>query len=169
MLENFQGDSWGSIPPLCMPSLLPHDLCHGRSSSCWLPEVIEFQLSYSRSWKMMLWKCCTQYAICQEMASSSDGQWGLACCNSWGHKESDTTEWLIWSDLNLPVGYRKDWSLYCLKWISDSRLGKTMWNSEHSSWKPQKDYRATDNGGKKILVEEYNIKAKTLRNWDVNS
>ena len=22
----------------------------------------------------------------------SDGQGGLACCNSWGHKESDTTE-----------------------------------------------------------------------------
>ena len=47
MLENFQGDSWGSIPPLRMPSLLPHDLCHGRSA--WLPAVIEFQLSYSRS------------------------------------------------------------------------------------------------------------------------
>ena len=28
-----------------------------------------------------------------------DGQGGLACCNSWGRKESDTTEWLIWSDL----------------------------------------------------------------------
>ena len=25
-------------------------------------EVIEFQLSYLKSWKMMLWKCCTQYA-----------------------------------------------------------------------------------------------------------
>ena len=37
MLENFQGDSCGSIPPLRMPSLLPHDLCHGRSSSRWLP------------------------------------------------------------------------------------------------------------------------------------
>ena len=23
-----------------------------------------------------------------------DGQGGLACCNSWGHKESDTTEWM---------------------------------------------------------------------------
>ena len=23
-----------------------------------------------------------------------DGQGGLACCNSWGHKESDVTEWL---------------------------------------------------------------------------
>ena len=26
-----------------------------------------------------------------------DGQGGLACCSSWGRKESDTTEWLNWS------------------------------------------------------------------------
>ena len=32
-----------------MPSLLPHDLCHGRSASRWLPAVIEFQLSCYRS------------------------------------------------------------------------------------------------------------------------
>ena len=28
-----------------------------------------------------------------------DGQEGLACCDSWGHKESDTTEPLNWSEL----------------------------------------------------------------------
>ena len=28
-----------------------------------------------------------------------DGQGGLACCDSWGCKESDMTERLIWSDL----------------------------------------------------------------------
>ena len=27
-----------------------------------LVEVIEFQLSYFKSWKMTLWKCCTHYA-----------------------------------------------------------------------------------------------------------
>ena len=27
-----------------------------------------------------------------------DGQEGLACCGSWGCKESDTTEWLSWTD-----------------------------------------------------------------------
>ena len=27
-----------------------------------------------------------------------DGQGGLACCDSWGRKESDTTERLIWSE-----------------------------------------------------------------------
>ena len=29
-----------------------------------------------------------------------DGQGGLACCNSWGCKESDTTEQLNWTELN---------------------------------------------------------------------
>ena len=28
-----------------------------------------------------------------------DGQGSLACCSSWGCKESDTTEWLNWSEL----------------------------------------------------------------------
>ena len=27
-----------------------------------------------------------------------DGQGGLACCDSWGRKESDTTEWLNWTE-----------------------------------------------------------------------
>ena len=29
-----------------------------------------------------------------------DGQGGLVCCNSWGHKESDTTQQLNWTELN---------------------------------------------------------------------
>ena len=31
-----------------------------------------------------------------------DGQGGLACCDSWGCKESDTTDWLNWAELNEP-------------------------------------------------------------------
>ena len=27
-----------------------------------------------------------------------DGQGGLACCDSWGRKELDTTEWLNWTE-----------------------------------------------------------------------
>ena len=37
-----------------------------------------------------------------------DGQWGLACCSPWGHKELDTTEQLIWSDLILNCGVGED-------------------------------------------------------------
>ena len=28
-----------------------------------------------------------------------DGQGGLACCSPWGRRESDTTEWLNWTEL----------------------------------------------------------------------
>ena len=34
-----------------------------------------------------------------------DGQGGLACCNSWGHKESDTTEQLNWIELSIIYGH----------------------------------------------------------------
>ena len=32
-----------------------------------------------------------------------DGQGGLVCCDSWGRKESDTTEWLNWTELNVSL------------------------------------------------------------------
>ena len=38
-----------------------------------------------------------------------DGQGGLACCDSWSHKESDTTEWLNWTECTY-----KYWQLYCI-------------------------------------------------------
>ena len=30
----------------------------------------------------------------QQALEDGEGQGSLACCNSWGHKEKDTTEWL---------------------------------------------------------------------------
>ena len=33
-----------------------------------------------------------------------DGQGGLACCGSRGRKESDTTEWLNWTELKFTQG-----------------------------------------------------------------
>ena len=44
-----------------------------------------------------------------------DGQGGLACCNSWGRKESDTTERLNWTELNSPLyGLAKKFVQVCL-------------------------------------------------------
>ena len=43
-----------------------------------------------------------------------DGQGGLACCNSWGCKESDTTEWLNWTELNQAYS---DWHILVFKMI----------------------------------------------------
>ena len=35
----------------------------------------------------------------EETPGDGDGQGGLVCCDSWGHKESDTTEGLNWTEL----------------------------------------------------------------------
>jgi len=59
-----------------------------------------------------------------------DGQGGLACCNSWGHRESDTTEWLNWTDalsITIPSG------LECNKLILKCILkGKAMRKKENT-------------------------------------
>ena len=68
MLENFQGDSWGSIPPLRMPSLLPHDLCHGRSS------------------------CSPQHRTPALLPGKSHGRRSLIGCSPWGREKSAMTE-----------------------------------------------------------------------------
>ena len=39
-----------------------------------------------------------------------DGQGGLVCCGSWGRKDSDTTEWLKWTELN--------WTMWL--WVSQA-------------------------------------------------
>ena len=36
---------------------------------------------------------------CEQAVGVGDGQRGLVCCSSWGHKELDMTEWLNWTQL----------------------------------------------------------------------
>ena len=42
----------------------------------------------------------------EQISGVGDGQGGLACCNSWGHKELDTTEWLNRTELNSRTAYK---------------------------------------------------------------
>ena len=53
-----------------------------------------------------LWKIClvTNYES-EWTPGDGVGQGGLACCDSWGRKESDTTERLNWAELNIPLLY----------------------------------------------------------------
>ena len=44
-------------------------------------------------WHHRLYRCESEWTL-----GAGDGQGGLACCDSWGHKESDTTERLNWTD-----------------------------------------------------------------------
>ena len=56
-----------------------------------------------------------------------DGQGGLACCNSWGHKESDMTEWLNWTEESL-FFFFFFWPDECFSWF-----GHVTWFPGHYS------------------------------------
>ena len=38
----------------------------------------------------------------EQFPGIGEGQRSLACCSPWGCKESDMTEWLNWTELNIP-------------------------------------------------------------------
>ena len=41
-----------------------------------------------------------------------DGQGGLVCCDSWDRKESDTTEWLNWTELTEELNFSISLTFY---------------------------------------------------------
>ena len=55
-----------------------------------------------------------------------DGQGGLVSCVSWGHKESDMTEWLNWTELNVC----KSFSTTLDKGLRKNLKKKTIRNGE---------------------------------------
>ena len=58
-----------------------------------------------------------------------DGQGGLACCDSWGRQESDTTEQLNWIELNArEIVRNSEWTIGTLKAIEqDLDCGLTVY------------------------------------------
>ena len=55
-----------------------------------------------RGRQRMRWLEGITYSIAMSLSKLGvgDGQGGQACCSPWDHKESDTTEWLTWPELN---------------------------------------------------------------------
>ena len=53
-----------------------------------------------RGWQRMRWLdgISTQWTWVWATPGIGDGQGSLACCSPWGHKESDMTEWLNWTE-----------------------------------------------------------------------
>ena len=62
-----------------------------------------------------------------------DGQGGLACCGSWGRKESDATERLNWTELNLCriFGGLRTWKLEITFSVGNTYI--FTWSDDHFS------------------------------------
>ena len=48
--------------------------------------------------EMVVWHYWLDGLEFEQALRVGDGQGGLVCCNSWGCKELDTTEWLNWTE-----------------------------------------------------------------------
>ena len=63
----------------------------------------------------------------------TDGQGGLPCCDSWGRRESNTTEQLKWTELlcHWCPGYN---ILFCFVFsVTESSLFVTPWTAAHQT------------------------------------
>ena len=82
-----------------------------------------------RGWQRMRWLNCNTNSMDISLSKLGvcDGQEGLACCNSWGHKESYTTEWLNWTEallfgrLKSKPAHKTNWNSHRLFVKSDSQ------------------------------------------------
>ena len=91
-----------------------------------------------------------------------DGHWGLACYNSWGHKKSDTTEQLNWTE-----SFFYFWLYFFgfLGWGSSSEIFRVqgVYECYHFADRPgshsngKGDWRWGKNGGKKCNTEILHI------------
>ena len=92
-----------------------------------------------------------------------DGQGGLTCCDSWGHKLSDTTEQLNWTELMAPWGQtcKKTWSWWWgsggQQWWPIAMVGKHKCQNAikciHFSGDANLDWSVQRTGWLKILTQ----------------
>ena len=68
---------------------------HWKRPWCW--ERLRAKEGGDRGWDGWM-ASLTQWTWVWVNLGIGDGQGGLACCDSWGRKESDTTEWLNWTE-----------------------------------------------------------------------
>ena len=84
---------------------------HVRCSSL---SILWHCLSLGLEWKVTFSSpvATAEFSKFAGILSTALSQGGLVCCNSWGRKESDTTEWLNWTELN---------------WVRNSGIWAQVW------------------------------------------
>ena len=73
--------------------------CERRLWRLLTPMVAYLYICRRKGWQRMRWHHRLDGHELEWTPGVSDGQGGLACCDSWGRKESDTTERLNWNEL----------------------------------------------------------------------
>ena len=105
------------------------ELTHWKRPWCWKRLKAGGEGDY-REWDGWM-ASCTQRTRVEQTLGVGDGQGSLACCSSWGRKESDTTEWLNWTERPLNIRYVKVFNI-------TNYQGNTNVNhnviSPHASW-----------------------------------
>ena len=84
------------------------ELTHWKRLWCW-EGLGAGREGDNRGWEMAGWHHQLDGREFEWTLGVGDGQGGLVCCDSWGHKESDTTERLNWTAVNIdlkPVVHR---------------------------------------------------------------
>ena len=75
--------------------------------------------------KMAGWHHWLEWCESEWTPGVGDGQGGLAFCDSWAHKESNTTVWLIWSDLSVASSLQMVTA--AMKWKVAYSLKEKLW------------------------------------------
>ena len=111
------------------------ELTHLKRPSCW--ERLREEEKGTTEDEMVGWHHWLNEHEFEWTQGVGDGQGGLACCGSWGRKESDMTERLNWTErcLSLPLNlffprrntllWLSSWFLYMFKsplWSNSSKL-----------------------------------------------
>ena len=76
-----------------------------RTLDTWYKELTHLKRPWCWEWLRAGWKGDNRgwdgWMASTQWTWVGDGQGSLACCGLWGHKESDTTEWLNWTESRL--------------------------------------------------------------------
>ena len=176
MLEDFQGDSWGSIPPLRMSSLLPHDLCHGRSASLWPPTCqhhTTHEKYQSESWMILAFKELTEkwgHMAHKGHRSTLQYKWELARQNlekRLPDKEKMLTESQLLKSPNSKGMSTVVWiaSFYTITGFPDSSVYKeSTWNAGDPSSIPGLGRSAGDGIGYPLQCSWASLVAQLVKN-----
>ena len=111
--------------------------------------------------KMVGWHHWLNGCEFEQALGFGDGQGSLVCCSPWGHKKSDTTEWLNWTELSswslgkIQLPYLRIWIPPACSWKvaaeSHKDHAKTMQRCR-DSWPPEE--KNSIQGQKKGLITQ---------------